>query len=125
MRRLKTAALGGLVFAGGAAACWKRMIRVPLKEFARYALYMAVMDDEICRNELEGNQIGAQTICFRPREETIQEKYHLFLSMNRKKSRKQLRKEIGEMERRLRDSRRYVGQPKAHLEIEISGKYDS
>ena len=100
------------------------MIRVPLKEFARYALYMAVMDDEICRNELEGNQIGAQTICFRPREETIQEKYHLFLSMNRKKSRKQLRKEIGEMERRLRDSRRYVGQPKAHLEIEISGKYD-
>lgn len=124
MRRLKTAALGGLVFAGGAAACWKRMIRVPLKEFARYALYMAVMDDEICRNELEGNQIGVQTICFRPREETIQEKYHLFLSMNRKKSRKQLRKEIGEMERRLRDSRRYVGQPKAHLEIEISGKYD-
>ncbi len=124
MRRLKTAALGGLVFAGGAAACWKRMIRVPLKEFARYALYMAVMDDEICRNELEGNQIGAQTICFRPREETIQEKYHLFLSMNRKKSRKQLRKEIGEMERRLWDSRRYVGQPKAHLEIEISGKYD-
>lgn len=109
MRRLKTAALGGLVFAGGAAACWKRMIRVPLKEFARYALYMAVMDDEICRNELEGNQIGVQTICFRPREETIQEKYHLFLSMNRKKSRKQLRKEIGEMERRLRDSRRYVG----------------
>lgn len=125
MRRLKTAALGGLVFAGGAAACWKRMIRVPLKEFARYALYMAVMDDEICRNELEGNQIGVQTICFRPREETIQEKYHLFLSMNRKKIRKQLRKEIGEMERRLRDSRRYVGQPKAHLEIEISGKYDS
>ena len=120
----KLAVLGCLAVVVGSAVCWRWMIRMPLKEFTRYALYMAVMDDEICRNELEGNQIGAQTICFRPREETIQEKYHLFLSMNRKKSRKQLRKEIGEMERRLRDSRRYVGQPKAHLEIEISGKYD-
>lgn len=29
-------------------------------------LYMAVMDDEICRNELEGNRIGDQVISFAP-----------------------------------------------------------
>ncbi len=53
------------------------MIRMPLKEFARYALYMAVMDVEICRNELKGNQIGDTVIAFPPREESLQEQYHL------------------------------------------------
>ncbi len=50
---------------------------MPLKEFARYALYMAVMDVEICRNELKGNQIGDTVIAFPPREESLQEQYHL------------------------------------------------
>ena len=58
----KIAALGCLAAVVGTAACWRWMIRMPLKEFTRYALYMAVMDDEICRNELEGNQIGDEVI---------------------------------------------------------------
>ena len=43
-----------------------------LKEFSRYALCMAVIDDEICRNELEGNQIGDEVITFPPKKETLQ-----------------------------------------------------
>lgn len=54
----KLAVLGCLAVVVGSAVCWRWMFRMPLKEFTRYALYMAVMDDEICRNELEGNQIG-------------------------------------------------------------------
>lgn len=95
---------------------------MPLKEFTRYALYMAVMDDEICRNELEGNQIGDQVITFAPRAETLQERYHLFLEMNRAKSRRQIQEEIAEMEQRLRESRQYIGQPKERLEVEIAGE---
>lgn len=49
----KIALVGGLAVAVSAAACWRWMIRMPVKEFTRYALYMAAMDDEICRNELE------------------------------------------------------------------------
>ncbi|MFR6185958.1 MAG: hypothetical protein ACLUJG_10680 [Lawsonibacter sp.] len=64
----KIAALGSLTAVAGAAACWKWMIRMPLKEFTRYALYMAALDDEICRNELEGNQIGGKSSRFRPRQ---------------------------------------------------------
>ena len=52
--RYKIAALSGLAVVAG-ALCRSLMIRMPLKEFTRCALYMAVMDDEICRNELEGN----------------------------------------------------------------------
>lgn len=95
---------------------------MPLKEFTRYALYMAVMDDEICRNELEGNQIGDQVITFAPRAEALQERYHLFLEMNRAKSRRQIQEEIAEMEQRLRESRQYIGQPKERLEVEIAGE---
>ena len=122
--RYKIAALGSLAAVAGAAACWKWMIRMPLKEFTRYALYMAVMDDEICRNELEGYQIGDEVITFPPKEETLQYRYHLFLQMNRTKSRRQIQKEIADMEQRLQESRQYIGQPKEQLEVEIIGESD-
>ena len=105
----KAAILGCLAVGTGAAACWRWMFRMPLKDFTRYALYMAVLDDEICRNELEGNQIDNAVIQFGPKEETLQDRYHIFLQMNCKKSRRQLRAEIAEMEQRLQASRQYIG----------------
>ncbi len=121
----KIAALGCLTVVVGSAVCWRWMFRMPLKEFTRYALYMAVMDDEICRNELEGNQIGDMVITFPPKAETLQERYHLFLQTNRAKSRRQIREEIVEMEQRLQESRQYIGQPKERLEVAFSGENDS
>ena len=118
----KIAALGSLTAVAGAAACWKWMIRMPLKEFTRYALYMAALDDEICRNELEGNQIGGEVITFPPKAETLQERYQLFLQMNRAKSRRQLQKEVAEMERRLQESRQYTDKPEEQLEVELAGE---
>ena len=120
----KIAALGCLTVVVGSAVCWRWMFRMPLKEFTRYALYMAVMDDEICRNELEGNQIGDMVITFPPKAETLQERYHLFLQTNREKSRRQIREEIVEMEQRLQESRQYIGQPKEQLEVAFSGEND-
>lgn len=116
----KIALVGSLAAAVGIAACWRWMIRMPLGEFTRYALYMAVMDDEICRNELEGNQIGDEVISFAPRAETLQERYHLFLELNQAKSRQQLQQEIAYMEQRLQESRQYRDQPKEQLEVEFS-----
>lgn len=104
----KVAILGCLIGGVGSVVRWRWMIRMSLKEFTRYALYMAVMDDEICRNELEGSQIGDKTIIFPPKVETLQERYHLFLQMNRAKSRRQIQEEIMEMEQRLQESRQYI-----------------
>ena len=118
----KIALAGGLAVAVGTAACWRWMIRMPLREFTRYALYMAALDDEICRNELEGNQIGDKVITFASRAETLQERYHLFLERNRAKSRRQLQQEIADMEQRLRESRQYIGQPREQLEVEFAEK---
>ena len=122
--RYKIAALTSLAAVAGTAACWKWMIRMPLKEFTRYALYMAVMDDKICWNELEGNQIGDEVITFPPKEETLQYRYHLFLQMNRTKSRRQIQKEIADMEQRLQESRQYIGQTKEQQEVEIAEAND-
>ena len=116
--RYKIAALSGLAVVAG-ALCRSLMIRMPLKEFTRCALYMAVMDDEICRNELEGNRIGDEVITFPPKAVTLQERYHLFLKMNRAKSRRQLQTEIWDMEQRLQESRQYIVQPKEQLKVEI------
>lgn len=116
------AALGCLAAAAGVGVCWRRSIRMPLREFTRSALYMAVMDDEICRNELAGNKIGDTVITFPPKAETLQDRYYLFLQMNRTKSRRQLRAEIAEMEQRLRESRQYIIQSKESLEVEFSGE---
>lgn len=118
----KIALVGSLAVVVGAVACWKWMIRMPLKEFTRCALYMAVMDDEICRNELEGNRIGDEVITFPPKEETLQYRYHLFLQMNRAKDREQIQQEIADMEQRLQESRQYIGQPKQQLEVEFAGQ---
>lgn len=117
----KIVVLGSLAAASGAAACWRWMIRMPLKEFTRYALYLAAMDDEICRNELEGNQIGTGVITFPPKAETLQQRYHLFLQMNRTKSRRQIQADIADMEQRLQQSRQYIHAPKEQLEMEFSG----
>ena len=57
---------------------------------------------------------------FPPKAETLQERYHLFLELNKAKGRYQIQKEILEMEQRLQESRQYIGQPKQHLEVEIT-----
>lgn len=119
------AILGVLAACAASVAVCRWKYRMPMKEYTRYALYMATLDDEICRNELEGNRIGGETIVFPPRAETLQERYYLFLRMNRKKYRAALRAEIGAMERRLQESRQYIGQPKVDLEVGWQGEEDT
>lgn len=118
----KIAVLSSLTVVAGAAVCWRRKIRMPLREFTRYALYMAVMEDEISHNELEGNQIGNRTITFPPKAETLQERYYFFLHTNRGESRGHIQKKIEDMELRLQKSRQYIGRPKEQLEAEFSGE---
>ena len=118
----KAAILGCLAVATGMVV-WKRWaFRMPFKEFTRYALYMAVMDDEICRNELEGNDLGGVRIEFPDKMDSLQMRYHRFLQMNQKKSRQQILDEIAAMEQRLQDSRQYIGQPSVNLSASISQK---
>lgn len=119
----KAALLGSVAVGVGAAACWRWQFRVSLKEFTRYALYMAVLDDEICRNELEGCTVGEEVLCFPPKSETLQGRYHFFLQRNRGKSRRQLNEELVAMEHRLQDSREVADQPKGAIElVVVSGR---
>ena len=118
MNKLGTAAgLGVLGACIAGTVYYRRTIRIPLEEYTRYALYMAVMDDEICRNELEGNWIDGEEITFPPKMESLQQRYHMFLRWNRRKCRENIQAEIARMEERLEESRQYLGQPKEELTV--------
>ena len=108
----KAAALAFLVAGAGGTAYLKWNFRMPLKEYTQHALYMAMLDDKICRNELEGTQVDGKIIHFPPQAETLQDRYHLFLQRNRRKSRRAIQGEIAGMERRLQTSRQYRSKTK-------------
>lgn len=93
--------LSAMAVCTAGAALWRKSIPMPLKEYTRYALYMAVLDEEICRRELENCRVGGVPIVFPPKDLSLQDRYHLFLAMNREKSREALRQEMTAMERRL------------------------
>ena len=122
MNKLKTAAgLGILGACVAGAVCRRRRRRFPLEEYTQYALYMAVMDDEICRNELEGNWINGEEIRFPPKMESLQQRYHMFLRWNRRKSREDIQAEVARMEEWLEESRQYLEQPKEELTVSFQG----
>ena len=95
MNKWTKAAVWALLAVGaGGTAYLKWNFRMPLKEYTQHALYMAMLDDKICQAE------------------TLQDRYHLFLQRNRRKSRRAIQGEIAGMERRLQTSRQYRGKTK-------------
>lgn len=90
---------------GGAVLAYHRLPRVSLKKYTKICLYLAVMDDEICRNELEGNYIGNKKIVFPSRRESLQYRYHLALERYKRLSLKELEDEMSKLEKRLEESK--------------------
>ena len=118
MQNIKKALLFGIAAFCVGGAVYKRSIRMPWQEYAQYARRMAELDDAIARNELEGNRIDGKIIVFPPKSESVEERYHVFLRLNRRKSRNTIRGEIERMEQRLQESKQYRGAPKEELNVE-------
>ncbi|WP_312941883.1 hypothetical protein [Oscillibacter sp.] len=70
-------------------------------EFQKTCFYMATLDDEICRRELDGMVIGKKTIAFPPRRETLYHRYEVFREMYHDLSPKKLEKQVAALEKRL------------------------
>ena len=117
MKRMKKALLVGIAALCAGGVAYKRSIRMPWKEYTQYARRMAELDDAIGRNELEGNQIDGKVIVFPPKSESVEERYHFFLKLNRRKSRNAIRGEIEQMEQRLQESKKYENAPKEELKV--------
>ncbi|MCT4584631.1 MAG: hypothetical protein N4A54_06870 [Peptostreptococcaceae bacterium] len=84
---------------------YKFIPKMSLKKYTQACLYLAVMDDEICRNELEGEYVDGKEINFPQRRESLQYKYRLFLDMYKTYSKRKLEKIIKEYEERLEESK--------------------
>lgn len=84
---------------------FKKNHPMKLKDYTKYALYMAVLDDEIVRKELGENAEGEDVeVHFPHRMETLKHRYNLFLELNKGKSEDELIAEIYEMEERLAEA---------------------
>lgn len=96
---------------------YKFIPKVSIKRYTQACLYLAVMDDEICRNELEGNTIGGKELVFLGKRESLQYRYHLFLKMYKNHTPQQLEREIKKLEQRLENSKQYLKSEKQELEV--------
>lgn len=96
MKRVcKVMAIAAIAAVGTSTLVYRINFRMPLKEYTANALYMAVLDDEISRRELAGVAV------FPSKKKSLQYKYHLFLELNRKRSRKKIEQEIDQLESHL------------------------
>lgn len=109
----------GSVVSGIGYLYYKFIPKMSLKKYTEACLYMAVMDDEICRNELEGNYMDGKEIVFPPKRESLQYRYNLFLEMYKTYSKKKLEKEIIKLEKRLEESKQYIDMEKEELSVEM------
>ncbi|MDO4792799.1 MAG: hypothetical protein Q3993_01355 [Filifactor alocis] len=97
---------GGGFLIGVLGSCLVSKLQSKLREeYERDCLYMAVMDDEICRNELAGMRINGREVEFPPRSESLHYRLELWRELNKDLSKKQRQKEIEEMQERLALSR--------------------
>ena len=110
MKRVFKVMIAAAAVLGTGALAYRINFRFPLKEYTAAALYMAVLDDEISRRELDGLAV------FPSKKESLQYKYHLFLELNRKKSRKKIEREIHQLESHL-ERLNEEEQENAHVEI--------
>ncbi len=101
----KIVTVAGLAFGAKVYADYKKSYKIPLEQYKAACLYMAVMDDEICRNELEGQDVNGRPIGFPPRRESLPYRNNLFIEMNKGLTRDKLEDRIEEIELRLRESR--------------------
>ncbi len=75
-------------------------------DYDKACIYMAVLDDEIARMELEGKVINGRAIKFPPRQETLYFKFTMFKDINRHLSRMELKHKIELLEARYEKSKK-------------------
>lgn len=81
--------------------CYCKRRKKLRSEFQQICFYMAVLDDEICREELDGMVIGKKTISFPPRRETLYHRYRVFEQMYWDLSKEELETHVAQLEKRL------------------------
>jgi len=107
----------GFIVAG--TFIYEKLPKVSASEYTKYCLFFAVLDDEICRNEIEGNTIVGKEIVFPPKTESIHYRYKMFLKTYTKYSKKQLEEEMKRLEKRLEDSKQYIGKSTEELNLGV------
>lgn len=102
-----------------AVVFWKIFLpKISLDTYKKICWEFAKLDDEICRNELDGNFINGERIKFPPKEESIHYRYNLFLDYYKKYSIEDLKKERKRLLNRHKASTQYINTTPQELKVE-------
>ncbi len=103
-----------------AAYLYKRNIaKISWKEYKLCCLELAEIDDQIARNELDGNIVNGKKIIIPPKNESIKYRYLLFIDMYKKYSREEIEQEKKNLLTRLEESKQYKNEKSVELEVHI------
>lgn len=94
--------LGASALTAAVVMMFKKRDKIVTEDsFQKDCIYLAALDDEICRREWNGKKINGDVINFPPKRESLYYRYQLFSEMFAGYSRKELDKEIKKFEQRL------------------------
>ena len=92
--------LGAGMGIAGAVWCGKHYMKIQ-SQYQQTCFYMAALDDEICRKELDGMVVAEKMISFSPRRETLYHPYEVFREMYCDLSPEKLEVQVAKLEKRL------------------------
>lgn len=92
--------------AGIAGAVWcGKHYKKARSRYQQACFYMAALDDEICRKELDGMVVAEKMISFPPRRETLYHRYEVFREMYRDLSLEELEVQVAKLEKCLAEGK--------------------
>ena len=104
---LATTAVGVAV---GAGLYNKYMPKISFSKYTEKCLYLAYLDDGICRNELRCKEIDGEDVVFEPKQESLNYRYSLFVHIYKNDSKQELDNEIKRLETRLEHTAKTVAE---------------
>ena len=71
------------------------------EDYHQRCLYLALLDDMVCRRRLKGTEVNGRTVVFPSKKESLWFRYQLFLERNRSLSDEEFEQEIRERQQEL------------------------
>lgn len=71
------------------------------EDYHKRCLYLALLDDMVCRRRLKGMELDGRDVAFPPKKESLWFRYQLFLERNRSLSDEEFAREIRERQQEL------------------------
>ena len=93
--------------------------KMTTREYTEKCLYLAYLDDGICRYELESRSLDGEEVVFQPKKESLNYRYNLFTEIYVNHTKEEMEKEIKLMETRLQTTVEKLAEKKQEKAVTV------